>query len=319
MSSPILRDTQSLVLSSGRILAFAEYGKPNGYPVVYLHGFPMCRLEGSAFDKPARRANIRIIAPDRPGMGHSSFVGQRKILDVAGEVKALAAHLGVQRFAVLGVSGGTPYALACAKALPREMLTGVGVLSGMGSFDQGTMQVPFASRVTGWLARNCPTALKVVTDVVVAGLRRLVSWSWVEKKLDKILEEVKKKEDKSIVGSDEVEGSSEIWTPAESRKKLLRALFEPFAQGSAGAIQDAALVSQDWGFEIEKVTYPIKIWHGAKDVNAPIQWIRSMAKRLPNGKLYEYEEETHGSMVKHSGAVFRSLLEDRAAHEKKSR
>lgn len=124
------RTRQTLILPDRRLLGFAEFGDPSGTPLVYFHGFPMSRLEGWSIDRMARRRRLRVIAPDRPGFGLSTFRDQRRITDWPVDVRALASHLGLERFAILGVSGGGPYAVACASALPREMLSAVGVVAG---------------------------------------------------------------------------------------------------------------------------------------------------------------------------------------------
>ncbi|KAF2441596.1 alpha/beta-hydrolase [Karstenula rhodostoma CBS 690.94] len=313
-TSTLQRELQSIVLPSGRKLAFAEYGKPNGRPVIYLHGFPMCRLEAMAFDAPASRANIRIIAPDRPGIGYSSFFASRTILDYAEDVTALYQHLNLRRCAILGVSGGTPFALACARALPKECLNGVGILSGMGTYEKTDVGlVPMPSRVTGWLARNVPRTLRVVTDAFVAGLRRVVKWTWVQQRLDQLVDQAKQSKnewEKDALDAPKQEETDENWTPMASRERLLNALFEPFRQGSKGVVQEAALVSQPWGFRLEEIENAVTIWHGAKDKNASIEWIRAMARRIPEAVLKEYKEDTHGSMVKHFDDVFGSLVHE---------
>jgi pimeloyl-ACP methyl ester carboxylesterase len=267
-----------------------------------------------AFDAPASRANVRIIAPDRPGIGQSSLVANRTILDHAEDVKTLSQHLNLRKFAILGVSGGAPYALACARMLPKESLSGVGILSGMGTYEKSDVElVPMPSRVTGWLARNVPRALRVVTDVFLAGLRRIVQWTWVQKRLDKLVENAKQSKNEwerdtlSVPMQDETGGR---WTPIASRERLLNALFEPFRQGSKGVVQEAALVSQPWGFRLEEIENTVTIWHGVRDTNAPIEWIRAMGKKIPGAILREYEEDTHGSMVKHFDDVFGSLVHE---------
>ncbi|OAG07580.1 alpha/beta-hydrolase [Paraphaeosphaeria sporulosa] len=306
------KELQSVVLPSGHRLAFAEYGKPNGRPVIYLHGFPMCRLEGMAFDVPASRANIRIIALDRPGIGRSSFVANRAILDHAEDVRVLSQHLDLRRFGILGVSGGAPYALACARALPKELLSGVGILSGMGTYEETDIGlVPMPSRVTGWLARNIPRTLRVVTDAFVAGLQRVVKWSWVQKRLDRFVGQAKQSKnawERDALGTLKQQEADENWTATASRERLLKAIFEPFHQGSEGVVQEAALVSQPWGFRLEEIENTVTIWHGSKDTNAPIEWIRAMARKVPGAVLNEYEGDTHGSMVKHVDDVFGSLI-----------
>ncbi|KAF1975906.1 alpha/beta-hydrolase [Bimuria novae-zelandiae CBS 107.79] len=267
------KELQSLLLPSGRTLAFAVFGKPKGLPVIYLHGFPTCRLEAIAFDAPARRANIRLIAPDRPGIRQSSLAPDRSILDHAEDVRAFA--------------------------LPKEMLTGVGILSGMGTYEKNDVGlVPLGGRVTGWLARNAPRTLEYITDVFVAGLQRMVRWGWVERKIDQMPESSRK--DKYDEG----------WTPVASRERLLNNALEPSAQGSGGMAQEAALVSQPWGFKLDEVHYPVRIWHGVKDVNAPIEWIRAMAEKIPNRVLHVYEEGTHGGVMKYMDDVFSELLHE---------
>lgn len=117
-------------LPDGRTLGYAEFGCPNGRPLMWFHGFPMSRLDGWAADRIARRRGIRVIAPDRPGFGLSTFQPSRRIVDWPADVKALADHIGIKRFAVLGLSGGGPYAVACAYALPKQTMTACGVLIG---------------------------------------------------------------------------------------------------------------------------------------------------------------------------------------------
>lgn len=125
-----IRSSQSLVLPDGRLLGYAEFGHPTGSPLLYFHGFPMSRLEGWMTDKVARRQHIRVISVDRPGYGLSTFQPHRRITDWPADVQALASQLDISRFAVLGMSGGGPYALACAHSLPQEMLSAVGVMCG---------------------------------------------------------------------------------------------------------------------------------------------------------------------------------------------
>src|SRR6266536_1812907 len=102
-------------------LAYTHYGDPNGQPVMYFHGWPGSRLEAELVSGEARTAGALVIAVDRPGMGGSDFQRGRRLLDWADDVVALADALQLERFAVLGVSGGGPYALACAHAIPQRV------------------------------------------------------------------------------------------------------------------------------------------------------------------------------------------------------
>ncbi|MCP4936236.1 MAG: alpha/beta hydrolase, partial [bacterium] len=127
------RMSQQIKLRNGRKLGYAEYGSPEGTAVIYFHGFPSSRLDWQLFNDNDMlvELNARIIAPDRPGYGLSDFTRHRKIADWSEDVVALADALKIERFAVLGISGGGPYAAACAFGI-RERLVKVGIVCGMG-------------------------------------------------------------------------------------------------------------------------------------------------------------------------------------------
>src|SRR5439155_16354079 len=100
-------------LRDNRLLGYAEYGTSSGYPVIFFHGMPGSRLEGALGHEAAIGQNVRLVAPDRPGYGLSDFKRRRRMLDWADDVVELADALGIDRFAVAGISGGGPYVAAC--------------------------------------------------------------------------------------------------------------------------------------------------------------------------------------------------------------
>jgi pimeloyl-ACP methyl ester carboxylesterase len=115
------RLNQKIRLRDGRNLGFAEYGIPKGIPIVYFHGWPSSRLEPYAGRDICAKMGVRLIAPDRPGFGLSDFQPRRTMVDFTNDVLELADNLDLQRFAALGVSGGGPYAAACAARIPGRM------------------------------------------------------------------------------------------------------------------------------------------------------------------------------------------------------
>ena len=127
------KTSQTIRLKDGRTLGYAEYGTPQGKPVFYFHGFPSSRIDWPLFDTDgmAERINARIIAADRPGYGLSDFKRGRKILDWPDDVIELADALHIERFSVLGISGGGPYALACACRIPARLTTAA-IVCGIG-------------------------------------------------------------------------------------------------------------------------------------------------------------------------------------------
>ena len=108
-------------LSDGRKLAYGEYGDPQGHPTFYFHGGPGSRLEGALFHEGGLKHSLRIMAVDRPGMGGSDFLPGRTMLDFPKDVAALADSLGLDRFGVIGWSGGGPSALTTAYAIPERL------------------------------------------------------------------------------------------------------------------------------------------------------------------------------------------------------
>jgi pimeloyl-ACP methyl ester carboxylesterase len=129
-----LAEKRQITLPDGRALGFAFYGAPRGDPIFYFHGFPSSRLEARLAHDLGVSRGVRIIAVDRPGYGLSDYARARTIPDWPGDVLQLADALGIDRFRIMAVSGGGPYALACARALP-DRVRAVGIVCGLGPMD----------------------------------------------------------------------------------------------------------------------------------------------------------------------------------------
>src|SRR4051812_21982958 len=104
----------TLRLRDGRTLGYATYGDPAGRPILLMHGYPDSRLTRHPDDSLTASLGVRLIVPDRPGIGLSAFRPARSVLERVADIAALADGLSLERFAVLGWSAGGPYALACA-------------------------------------------------------------------------------------------------------------------------------------------------------------------------------------------------------------
>jgi pimeloyl-ACP methyl ester carboxylesterase len=105
---PLVKDDtdRTIRLRDGRQLGYAEWGDFGGAPVLFFHGWPGSRIEGRLGDEAARVTGVRLVAIDRPGMGLSVFQPRRTLVDWPADVVELASALGLDRFAVLGISGG---------------------------------------------------------------------------------------------------------------------------------------------------------------------------------------------------------------------
>ncbi|EED14994.1 conserved hypothetical protein [Talaromyces stipitatus ATCC 10500] len=318
--------SQTFQLPDGRVLGFAEYGMPNGKPLLFFHGYPSSRLEAEPADDIARRCGIRLLSLDRPGFGLSTAQPGRRIVDWPNDVHAFAKGMGLDRFVIMGGSGGGPFALACAHALPRHMVAGVGLFASAGPWEAGAHHMSLVRRMISTLAVYWPSGLGVLLSTSVRGLRAIATSGPIVRRIDAWLEaqDKKEKENEDAAASEEKSSATKLTktkTLEERRNYLLRLLIdEPFAQSVDATVLEARLLSsQDWGFKFEDVDFdPVRIWHGAKDGNSPIAVIRYLAQRLPHGVLREYENDTHYTMFPHLEEALMELAGDHDTHPSKA-
>jgi len=134
--TPALASNEELVrLPDGRRVAITFHGDPQGDPVFFFHGFPISRVGWEFADAPARERGVRVLCPDRPGIGRSDPKPDRTIPGYAEDIGALADTLGIGRFAVVGHSYGASYALACGAMIP-EMVRAIATMGGVGPVDR---------------------------------------------------------------------------------------------------------------------------------------------------------------------------------------
>ncbi|KAJ1324629.1 non-heme chloroperoxidase [Microdochium nivale] len=312
-------------LPSGRLLGYAEYGTPTGTPVFLLHGFPSSRLESGPLNAIARRNNIRLIALDRPGFGLSTPQTSRTIPDFASDIAVFAHAMKIRRFVVAGFSGGGPYALACAHAMPRSTLGAVGLFASAPPWVTGTIHhMSRPRRVMRFMALYWPAGLRVFLDGLMSSLRWVSGTRFVIRKTEEWLQSQDRKQAQAakdtagaLVDDNVTDGANSNNRPprpmADRRRTLFRILDEPFRQGASATVHETKLLTDpSWGFPLEGVAYqgPVRIWHGAKDVNAPIEAIRHLADKVPGAVLTEYPEDTHYTMGPRVEGALRELVED---------
>jgi pimeloyl-ACP methyl ester carboxylesterase len=152
---PTLLPETTVTLPDGRLLGYVECGDPAGKPIFCFDGWPSSRWGALLKDAEAQAAGVRLIGVDRPGMGLSGFVPQHRLLDWPGDVATLATSLGLDRWAVWGISGGAPFALVCAYLL-SERVSACGVVSGAAPLELALGEYPPALRRRFGLARRLP-------------------------------------------------------------------------------------------------------------------------------------------------------------------
>ncbi|KAJ4994117.1 hypothetical protein SVAN01_00594 [Stagonosporopsis vannaccii] len=291
MITSTVLENESVQLEDGRKLSYATYGSPVPRTTVFhMHGFPSSRYEGKLWHSACTKHMIRLIAPDRPGVGFSTFQPNRRILDWPADVLALADHLKVSQFYILAVSGGAPYALACIKTIPKERLLGVSVVSGMYPIKLGTAGMLLQSRMLFWIAPWLTGLTSLIFDTSMGKAARCSDPQVFE---DMLEQEV----DNRHAGDQAVMKDPKHWPT------FVAMMREAFAHGSRGASWEAKLKGSEWGFELSQlyidsdIGCPLTLWHGAEDVNCPAAMAKKAKALMPGSNLRLMDREGHVSYI----------------------
>jgi pimeloyl-ACP methyl ester carboxylesterase len=264
----------TFALPDGRRLGWLEDGVADGVPVFAFHGLPGSRRQRHPDASLAAAAGARIVHLERPGFGWSTPQRGRRLLDWPHDVAACADALGLERFAVLGISGGGPYALACAQMLGARVRR-CAVVSGVGP--PGTMRGTMAplARLGFAVAPRWPALVQAVaTPIARLALRA------PDRYLARIAAHMHAC-DRPILA-----------------RPAVRAMFAAdyqaaFAQGVKAFVQDLALLAAPWGFTPAAVTAAVAFWHGEADRMVPPGASRALAAAIPGAETRFLAGEGH--------------------------
>lgn len=286
-------NSQVLTLSDGRQAGFAEWGDPAGTPVIYCHGFPGSRLEARLADSPAQALGIRLIAPDRPGFGISSPDPARTLATWPKDLVEIADHLGLSGFPVIGVSGGAPYAIACAQQL-GDRVQKLALVCGLGELvdDRSTSGMnPAAAMALRFHQRSPRLGQLTYRRLIGPVLRRYPAGIF------RILVANGTPADRAVLAAPEV------------RSAIIASLAEAFHAGAAGPAQELALITRRWGVDPAQVMQPVQLWHGEADRTVPVTMGRRHAALLPDVDARFIPAEGHFSLVvRYMGQILEQLV-----------
>jgi pimeloyl-ACP methyl ester carboxylesterase len=280
-------------LPDGRALSYLEVGARSGPTVFHFHGHGSSRLEVLMLEEQALRLGLRVIAFDRPGIGRSDPKSGDMLLDWPADVAAAADLLGVERFAVQGMSAGAPYALACAQRIP-ERITACALVSAVPPPEIARRSGPRLRRFAWWVAHRFPNYLR----------RRLVQFRPDGLPDEEMVLRRMLRVSQWLGGRDEILMHNE-----ELRALLARTMVETARQGASANRREIERLVRPWGFDVKQIK-PARmfLWHGEKDRIMPVGPARLLAKRLVDCQAIFYPDEGHFSVLVNRSAELLGAL-----------
>ena len=264
----------------GRRLAYATYGDPAGRPVLFCHGTPGSRLLGRLLDAAATERGIRLLAPDRPGIGDSEDA-DRGIDDWPDDAAAVLDHVDADEAGVLGFSGGAPFALACHRIEAVESVT---LVSGTGP--PGLADVGRAQRAMGALARYAPW----LCGPLVRVQRRVLARQSPRAALDLVAREPPE---------------TDTLSTGEVARLVKSDVLAATANGPAGVVRELALLAQSWPVDLGDVSVPVSVFQGRLDTNVAPETGAALARRLPEATLERVDSDHLGTLCVTAGRALR--------------
>lgn len=279
-----LRDIdQLLTLPDGRTIGYATYGDPTGYPVLYMHGGLSCRIDATSCGPAAAAAGIRVIAPDRPGIGLSDRHKGASLLDWPVDMGHLIHALGIEQCAAMGWSFGSAYAAACGFALPQVTDTVLiaspipcdwhGMREQINEMDRRFMKL---SRHAGFIDESAFLAMR---EMALHRPNAFVSQATADLS----------DHSKSMIAIN----------PQEFIDASLGAFVHP-----SGALDDYRIWDQPWGFDLASLGTPTQIWHGTVDELCPPEWAGRLRDAISDSELHLVADAGHFLAHDHWDQIF---------------
>ncbi|GAC1485342.1 MAG: alpha/beta hydrolase [Candidatus Dormibacteria bacterium] len=262
----------------GRILLVEEGGDPAGRPIFVLAGTPNSRHLFAGHLALAAEQRVRLIGYDRPGYGGSTPKPGRTIADGAADVRTIAEALGIDRFAVWGISGGGPHALGCAALLGDRAVAvaslaspapygaaGLDYFAGMGEMNVDDIK----------LYLNDPEAAREKTEADREGMMTATPAA-IREFMQSLLSPV----DAAVLSG-------------EYAEHMARNIRDGLAPGIQGWWDDGCAWLKPWGFELESIRVPLTLWHGRQDRFVPFSHGEWLARTIPGVEAHLSDDDGH--------------------------
>lgn len=279
------QENQFILLPDGRRLGYAEYGEPNGRPVLFFHGAPGSRHIHTDMSSIAAQHDIRLIAPERPGYGLSDPKPGRLMLDWPDDIALLADALGITQFAIIGFSGGSPYTLACAYRLPSRV-TKIALVGTLAPLNVPGVMEGMLPAVSGLyaLAQANPEELMNTFAAIAHSPTALVE----------AMAASASGRDRSVINGRRPEFETEYTQTLRS--------------GIEGVASDFVLASRNWGIPLDSINTETYLWCGTADCNTPPAMTAYLASQLSNSHTFMLPDEGHFVIFGHWEEILRQLV-----------
>ncbi|MBE9543045.1 MAG: alpha/beta hydrolase, partial [Proteobacteria bacterium] len=278
-------------LSDGRHLQYAEYGDPEGDPVIHIHGILGCRYERHPDDSLTKSLGVRLIIPDRPGYGLSEYAPDHGYLDFADDLLELVDHLGLKQFSIMGLSIGAIYGSAFAYKAP-ERLRSMAMISSTPPFRSFSdfEGIPASLKLLTAFSKYLPTAAQMIAEIAITN-----GCNNPEKFLDNI----------PVSTADRA-----IFSRALLKQHFEKCLLEGSKNCHAGFVHDILLSAKPWPFAVENIGTKIDFWHGTDDSHSPFSRIKPVIDTVPESRLFHIEGGGHFLIYDHWQEILESLIDE---------
>ncbi|HEX7427732.1 MAG TPA: alpha/beta hydrolase [Mycobacterium sp.] len=285
----------NIAVGEDRQISFAEFGAPQGRAIFWLHGTPGARRQiPTEAREYAENADIRLIGVDRPGIGSSTPHQYDNIFGFADDLRTVADTLGIDTMAVVGLSGGGPYALACAAAMP-ERVVATGVLGGVAP-------VSGPDAIGGGIMGNLGT--RVAPLIQVAGLPLRLAATGLIQLIRPVASPALE-----IYARISPEADRALLVRPEFKAMFLDDLLNGSRKQLAAPFADIVVFARDWGFRLDEVKVPVRWWHGDRDHIVPFAHGQHVVSRLPDAELFHLPGESHLAGLGRAEEILHSMLE----------
>jgi len=261
----------------GRVVALEIVGERDAKPVLLCHGLADSRLAAQPLGTAARDLGLCIITPDRPGIGGTDRHRLSQLADWTEDAADLLDALHIDEAAVLGVSGGGPFAAACAALLPRRVRS-LMLVAPLGLPGWPTAGMAPGERLSLLLASRVPEFGGWSLDRLAALARR---WPQLFIRLTATAQPA------SDIRALQQDGM---------REAFLTSYIEAFRGGSWGVAQDLRVLTRPWGFDLSEIRAPTLVHHGDADTTVPLQHARLYAEAIPGAQLQIHPGDGHFSI-----------------------